>query len=207
MATSNQPSLCSNCNKLPSTRFCIGCQKYFCAKDFKEHERQLFMRFDNEVVRYHDELLDQIRILETANYSLSDLLVRIDTWKRKTIEKVEQAAEKAKHELIEQINKEKIDIPKRLNIITKEICSHREEENFCETDIQKLRNKIDGLQRILEKYLGKDTKQYAVIERDEIDWNRMLYVRGRQKICMYIHLIVLREYSVKIILEQRSPFY
>ncbi|CAF3737270.1 unnamed protein product [Rotaria sp. Silwood1] len=60
MTTVNESKQCSICNKPIAKSFCIGCKKYFCRKDFKEHEQQLSIKFDNEIVRSHDELLDRI---------------------------------------------------------------------------------------------------------------------------------------------------
>ena len=82
MATTTESNLCSVCNK-PSG-------KYFCPKDFKEHEQQLSIKFDNEVVRSHDELLDQIQKIEKSNQFSLDLFAQIEQWRRTTIENVEK---------------------------------------------------------------------------------------------------------------------
>ncbi|CAF3167527.1 unnamed protein product, partial [Rotaria sp. Silwood2] len=132
MATKNESNLCSVCNKLAGVRFCIGCNKYFCPKNFREHEGQLAIQFDNEVVRSHDELLDQIQKLEKSNYLSLDLFAQIEQWKKTTIDKVERAADKAQHELTELIDKKRAAIAKQLELITKEIRSRQEEETFVE---------------------------------------------------------------------------
>lgn len=67
MATEYVSHLCSVCNKPVARRFCMGCKNYFCSKDFKQHEQHLSTKFDNEIVRSHDELLDKIQKLEYSN--------------------------------------------------------------------------------------------------------------------------------------------
>ncbi|CAF1524385.1 unnamed protein product [Rotaria sp. Silwood1] len=101
MAADNELNLCSICSKLSAKSFCTGCKKYFCRKDFKEHEEQLLIRFDNEIVRSHDELLDLIQKLEKSNYLSLHVFDQIEQWKKTTINKVKKAAEKVQHELIQ----------------------------------------------------------------------------------------------------------
>ncbi|CAF3519885.1 unnamed protein product [Rotaria socialis] len=78
MTRTTESNLCSAYNK-PSG-------KYFCPKDFKEHEQQLSIKFNNEVVRSHDELLDQIQKIEKPNQFSLDLFAQIEQWRRTTIE-------------------------------------------------------------------------------------------------------------------------
>ncbi|CAF2408543.1 unnamed protein product [Rotaria sp. Silwood2] len=180
MATGNESNLCSICNKSSTKYFCIGCKKYFCPTDFKEHEQQLSMKFDNEIVRSHDELLDQIQKLEKSNYVSLDLFTRIEQWKKTTINKVEKAAETVHHKLIELIDKQRIRIREQLEPITKEIRFLHGEENFLENDIDRLQNKINEIQQMLELFIQKDINKTIIIENDQIDWNRIIKIREKQ---------------------------
>ncbi|CAF1466931.1 unnamed protein product [Rotaria sp. Silwood1] len=177
MTTGNKSNLCSICNKLPGIRFCIGCNTYFCPKDFREHERQLVIKFDNEIIRSHDELLDQLYKLEKSNYLSLDLFDQIEQWKKTTINKVEKAAEKAQHDLAELIHKKQAKVTKQLQSLTKEIRSRREEEIFLENDIDQLKQEIDKIRQKLEKFIQKDHNQSIIIENNQIDWNQFLYIR------------------------------
>ncbi|CAF3320349.1 unnamed protein product [Rotaria sp. Silwood2] len=188
MEAVNESSLCSICNKPSARCFCIGCKKYFCSKDFKEHEQQLSMKFDNEIVSFHDELLDQVQKLEKTNSLSLDLFDQIEQWKKTTINKVEKAAEKAHHQLIELIDKQRITIIKQLEPITKEICSRREEDNFVENDIDRLRKKINEIQQILKPFTQKDVNKSIIVDNDQIDWNQLIYIREEPPNCEYIKL-------------------
>ncbi|CAF4801901.1 unnamed protein product, partial [Rotaria sp. Silwood1] len=184
MTTVDESNLCSICSKPSARRFCIGCKKYFCPKDFKEHEQQLSTKFDNEIVILHDEVLNQIQKLEKSNYFSTDLFDQIEQWKKTTINKVEKAAERARHELIELIDKQKIIITKQLEPITKEIRCRREEENFVENDIDRIRRKINDIQQILEPFIQKDTNKIIIVDNDRIDWNRLIYIREPQNLLL-----------------------
>ncbi|CAF3233367.1 unnamed protein product [Rotaria sp. Silwood2] len=192
MATVKKSQLCSICNKPSAKCFCIGCKKYFCSKDFKEHEQQLSIKFDNEIVRSHDELLDQIQKVEKSNYLSRDLFDQIEQWKKTTINKVKKAAEKAHHELIELIDKQRITITKQLQLITEEICCCRE-ENFVENDIDRLRQKINELQQKLQQFTEKDKTKSVIVDNDQIDWNQLIYIREQQQNCEYILTTIVEE--------------
>ncbi|CAF4580402.1 unnamed protein product [Rotaria sp. Silwood1] len=176
-----ESNLCSTCNKSLARCFCIGCKKYFCSKDFKEHKQQLSIKFNNEIVTSHNELLNRIQKLEKSNYFSSDLFAQIEEWKKSTINKVEKAAERTHHNIIELINIQRIIITKQLEPITKEIRCHREKENFLENDIDRLRKKIHEIQHKLEQFIQKDTTITIIVDNKQIDWNRLIYIREEQQ--------------------------
>ncbi|CAF2151684.1 unnamed protein product [Rotaria magnacalcarata] len=161
MSTVTESNVCSMCKHLRKT-FCIGCQKYFCPNHFKEHEQKLSITFDNEIIRSHDEILDGIQRLEQSNSLPSGLIDKIEQWKRATIHKVEKAVEQAQHQLIELINRQRTTIAEELEPITKEIRYRREEENFLETDIDLLKQKINEIQQKLERFLRNDTNNAVI---------------------------------------------
>ncbi|CAF1557980.1 unnamed protein product, partial [Rotaria sp. Silwood1] len=158
MATGNNSNRCSVCNKAAGVR-------------------QLAIKFDDEVVKSHDELLDQVQKLEGSNYLSSDLFSQIEQWKKTAIEKIERAAEKAHHELTKLIDKKRTEITKQLQSITKDIRLVREEENFLENDIDQLKQVINKIKQQLGKLIQKDKTQTIIIENNQIDWNRLIYIR------------------------------
>ncbi|CAF3369632.1 unnamed protein product [Rotaria sp. Silwood2] len=180
MATLNELNLCSVCNKTQATSICAACKKYFCRKDFKEHVQQLSIKFDNEIVRSHDELLEQIQKLEKSNYLSLDLFDQIEQWKKATVKKVEKAAEKAHHELIELIDKQRLIMTKQLEPITREIRYLRKEANFAEDDINRLKQKINEIQQKVKQFIEKDTNKTIIIDNNQIDWNHLIYIRETQ---------------------------
>ncbi|CAF0914714.1 unnamed protein product [Rotaria sp. Silwood1] len=180
MEAVDKSNLCSICKKLSASRFCIGCKKYFCLKDFKQHEQQLSIKFNNEIVRSHDEILDQIKKLEKPNYFSLDFFAQIERWKNTTINKVEKAAAKAHYELIELIDKQRTSIAKQLESITKEIRFLREQGNFVEANIERLKQKINQVKQKFEQILPKDTNKTIIVDTNYINWNQLIYIREEQ---------------------------
>lgn len=171
---------CFICNKPSTKNFCIGCQKYFCAKDFKKHEEKLSIEFDNEVIRSHDEILDQIQKLKNPTTRCLDFFDEIEQWKQTRIKFIEKAAEKVRYQLIESIDKHRITWEKELEPITEEIRNYRDEENFLEPDIDRLKQQINTIQKELQKF-RHDIKKRIVVEDETIDWNRLISIRKQQE--------------------------
>ncbi|CAF2336259.1 unnamed protein product [Rotaria sp. Silwood2] len=130
--------------------------------------------------RSHDELLDQIQKLEKSNYLSLNLFAQIEQWKKTTINKVEKAAEKAHCELIKLIDKKRSEITEQLQLITKEIRLRLAEEIFVENDIDQLKQELDKITQKLEKLIQKDKTQRIIVENNQIDWSRLIYIRAIQ---------------------------
>ncbi|CAF1380555.1 unnamed protein product, partial [Rotaria sordida] len=139
------------------------------------------MQFDDEIVRTHDELLDQIQKLEKSNILPSDLFDQIEQWKKTTIDKVEKAAKRARHQLVELTDKQRSSITKQFEPITKEIRFRREEEDFLEKDIDRLKQKLNEIKQKLQQFTQKDTTKTIIVDNDQIDWNRIIHIREEQK--------------------------
>ncbi|CAF3519312.1 unnamed protein product [Rotaria sp. Silwood1] len=180
MATINESNLCLICTKPSAICTCIGCKHNFCSKDFQEHEQQLSMRFNNEIVSFHDELLDQIQKLEKSNFFSSDLFNQIEKWKKLTIHKVKRAAKRVHHELIKLIDKQRITVAEQMELITKEIRFHQEEKDFVENDIDRLKQQINEIKQKLEEIIQKDKTKIIAIDNNHIDWNQIIYIREEQ---------------------------
>ncbi|CAF1482454.1 unnamed protein product, partial [Rotaria sordida] len=139
------------------------------------------MKFDNDIVSSHNELLGQIQKLDKLNPLSLDLFNQIEQWKIATIKKVEKAAERVHHELIELIDNQRTTITKQFESITKEIHCRQEEENFVENVIDELRQKINKLKQRVEQFTRKDTTKFTIVHNNQIDWNRLIYIREEQK--------------------------
>ncbi|CAF1013278.1 unnamed protein product [Rotaria magnacalcarata] len=182
MATIVESNACSICKKSSAKFLCIGCSAYFCSTHFKEHQQQLSTKFDNEIVKSHDALFEQIQKLENSNQVPLDLFAQIEQWRKATIDKVEITAERARHELAELLDKKRKVMEKQLEPITKEIHVRRKDGDFVESHIHRLRQQIHGIQRLLQQYIGQNTtKTTVIIDNDQINWNRLISIRGDQQ--------------------------
>ncbi|CAF3334299.1 unnamed protein product [Rotaria socialis] len=188
MATPSETNLCSFCNKLSGTNYCFGCKKYFCRRDYREHEQQLTKRFDDEIVLSHDQLLEKIQKLENSTVLSSDLFIQIDQWKNSTIERVEKAARKASEDLTTSINRQRIKIKEQFERITTEIRQRREEDNFLENDIDLLVSKLNEIQGALQTLIQGDISKSIIVDNNKIDWNRIIYIKEVQESSEYFEL-------------------
>ncbi|CAF3636689.1 unnamed protein product [Rotaria sp. Silwood1] len=155
---------------------CAGCNAYFCLKHFGEHVQQLSVEFDNDIVRPHDDLLDQINKLEELNNSSANIFLQINQWEKETIDKVKKAAEKARRELTELLNEKKVTLSKDIDQLTTEIRSRHEEQDFVETDIERLREKIDKIQLSLHQLTLPNSMNVTIMDNDKIDWNSIICI-------------------------------
>lgn len=188
MSTMTESNLCLTCYKSTAKYICIGCEECFCWQHVKEHEQHLSVKFDNEIVRSHDELLEQ---LQNSKYFQSDLFDQIERWKRKTIDKVEIAAEKARHKLIELIDQRRRKIKQELESIQKEIRCLQQEENYLENDIDRLRTKLSEIQHAFEEFIQQDPIQIIIDDHDEINRDHLISIQNEPTNCKYRTLSVL----------------
>ncbi|CAF1295605.1 unnamed protein product [Rotaria sp. Silwood1] len=134
------------------------------------------MKFDNEVVRKHDELLEKLNTVNQSNAPVPELFDEIDRWETVTTEKVHKAAERARHQLTELLAQEKDALTKDFGIMTKEIRDRRDETNFDESDIERLQQKIDQIQISLQQVIRPTIITSIIRTNDQVDWDRFIYV-------------------------------
>ncbi|CAF4522832.1 unnamed protein product [Rotaria sp. Silwood2] len=160
---------------------CTGCKAYFCIKHFNEHRQQLSVEFDRDVVKAHDELLEQINQVKESNDSPCDLLSAIDQWETSTIEIVKRTADRARNQLTQLLNNEKETFMKQFDILTREIRSRREEDEFAEDDLRQFQEKINKLQQSFERLNRPNNINVITSQIGQVDWNRLISVEKQQE--------------------------
>ncbi|CAF3897703.1 unnamed protein product [Rotaria sp. Silwood2] len=176
MASESESNQCSMCQKSTGKCICDGCKNYFCIKHFNQHRQQLSVKFDDEIVITHDELLEQMNRENQSNACASKLFDEIDRWKTVTIEKVHKAAEQVRDQLTQLLNREKDTLTQELGLMTKEIRDRRDEDDFDENDIEQLRQKLNQIQISLEQFIRLTTTKVIIVTNDRIDWNQFIYI-------------------------------
>ncbi|CAF2052870.1 unnamed protein product [Rotaria magnacalcarata] len=112
---------CSTCQKSTGKCMCDGCKNYFCSKHFEQHRQQLSIKFDDEISRTHDQLLEQINRINQSSVSTSELFNEIDRWETVTVEKIHKAADQARRQLTQLLNTDKDTLAKDFGTMTIEI--------------------------------------------------------------------------------------
>ncbi|CAF4525085.1 unnamed protein product [Rotaria magnacalcarata] len=62
--------------------------------------------------------------------------------------------------------------------MTKEIRGRREEDNFDENDIERLRQTINQMKISLKQLIQPTKTKTIIVTNDRIDWNRLIYVEN-----------------------------
>ena len=176
MATSNR---CSTCNKELGPNYCIGCDKYFCWKDFKTHREDIFTKMDR-IVEERDRLQHEINTLAQSDNQQSPLLDQIDKWRDMTIEKVKQVAAQVRQDAIQLLNSKRTKISTDFKSFSQELVHLKETENYVEHDLTRLNQMISQFKQDLTQSTGPISIKLYKEKSDAMDWNQLIYVREEQ---------------------------
>ncbi|CAF4424551.1 unnamed protein product [Rotaria magnacalcarata] len=168
MASANR---CSACKTRAETCFCPGCKAYFCDDDFQNHRASLFDEL-NVLTADRNDLHAQINEV-SSNMQTDKQLAKIGEWQRTTIEKVKQAAESARQQVMKIRNCKHEEIAKSFLVLSQELDELRD---IVEQDIVRLNQATRKLSDDLKKCAQSSEIELNVKQSDEIDWNRMIYV-------------------------------
>ena len=121
---------CVTCSKSGGIMICDGCQKSFCGKHSIEHRQELTNQLDG-IMQEHDLLQQEFNQLSVDN----SLLKQINKWEKESITKIQVAAEAARADLREIIEKSKQQLSKSCHDIASNLRSSREADDFSENDL------------------------------------------------------------------------
>jgi chromosome segregation ATPase len=172
MATSKQ---CSVCNKELGPIHCTGCDRYFCRKDFKIHGEKLVTEMDN-IVEERNGLQDEITNGIQYNDQQNPLIEQIDTWQKRTIEKVKQVAAQVRQQAFELLNAKRIKIHTEFKSFSEELAHLKESENYVEHDLKRLNQMINQFKQDLKHSTQPTTIVLHTEQSDEINWESLIYV-------------------------------
>jgi chromosome segregation ATPase len=176
MATSKR---CSTCNKELGPNYCIGCDQYFCWKDFKTHREGIFTEMDR-IVEERDRLQDEINTLAQSNNQKNPLLDQIDKWRDITIEKVKQVAAQVRQEAIQLLNSKRTKISTDFKSFSQELVHLKETENYVEHDLTRLNQMISQFKQDITQSTRPTTIKLHTEQSDTIDWDHLIYVEQEQ---------------------------
>ncbi|CAF0848653.1 unnamed protein product [Rotaria sp. Silwood1] len=148
---SNVKQSCVKCDKGGGIAICSGCQQQFCVKHFVEHRQDLAIQMDN-IGQQHD-LLRRDLLKESSEYPF---LTRIDIWEQESITKIQVAAEVARVDLRELIDRTKNELKVSIDKMTSEIQSSQESDDYTEIDLKKWLHKLQEFQMKLETPVNVD---------------------------------------------------
>jgi hypothetical protein len=145
MASATMKKACAKCSKGGGTAICYGCEQSFCTKHFIEHRQELSQQIDN-IGQEHDVL----RRALTNEQSIHPLLVRIDQWEQESIAKIQVAAETARADLRQLLNRDKDQLQLNVSKMAEELQSCRESDDYTEIDINKWMEQLKEIRGMLD---------------------------------------------------------
>ncbi|CAF2713115.1 unnamed protein product [Rotaria sp. Silwood2] len=173
MTTSNR---CSKCSTSVGTCTCAGCKDYFCTKHFIAHRKELQVNLEH-IIDTQNRLLKQFN--ENNHYSSlqSSLLTQIDQWQNLTIQKVNQTADNIRQEVTQMLNQQREESKVKVQVVVDELRKRKEEDDFVEDDLVRLKNHIDRLQQELEELQKNSFIELHIEQSEHIDWNHLAYLK------------------------------
>ncbi|CAF4125012.1 unnamed protein product [Rotaria magnacalcarata] len=128
-----------------------------------------------------NDLQEKINVAASNLGSSQHITAKIDEWERITTEKVKQAAEMAKKQVLRIINSKQEEITIRFHNLSQELKERRVKKSVVEQDIVRLRQEIDQINKDLTKLAQTPTIELNMKQNDEIKWDRMIYVEEKSE--------------------------
>ncbi|CAF1134045.1 unnamed protein product [Adineta steineri] len=175
MAKSN---LCSTCQKPAGVMYCIGCDGYFCTKDFKRH-REILSTDMEELVEERNKLQEKINMATKPNNSINPLIEEINEWEKITIEKVRQTAEYVRQQASQLMSSKSVEITNEFKGFSDELADLKETEDYIEPDLRRLKQKIHQFNVDMTQLSQGTRLELNREESKRINWNHIIYVQEK----------------------------
>jgi hypothetical protein len=147
-------------------------------KDLKIHHGQLLHQLD-VLVEERNDLQEKINNSTQHKDFRSPLLLQIDEWQKLTMERVKQAAEQARRQVIEVVIFERENMKIQFDKLSQELVRLKETEDFAENDLERLKQTMRLLNQNLRNLIQPSTVELHVEQGDKIAWNRLIYVENK----------------------------
>ncbi|CAF1129992.1 unnamed protein product [Adineta steineri] len=175
MAKSNK---CSTCQKPSGVMYCIGCDGYFCIKDFKV-DREILVTEMDELVEERNKLQEKIKTTTQGNNLCNPLIEEINAWEKITIEKVQQTAEHARQQANELMNSKSEKIKNEFKGFSEEFADLKKTKDYLEHDLTRLKQKIDQFNVDLSQLSQATRIELNKEECEKIKWDQLIYVQEK----------------------------
>lgn len=160
MATVAGRSRCVKCEKDRATSKCGGCLQDFCNKDWKYHRNELSKQLD-DIGSRHNCLQQTLNEQPVDPPQRNELMQRINQWECDSIKTIQQTAEEARKNVSKHFTEVPTDIKRKLDTLAEQVNQCKEEDDFCETDLQHWKEELAVLGKHLTKLLNIDIQQDA----------------------------------------------
>ena len=179
MASSKQ---CDTCSRPSASIHCIGCDKYFCNRDFVGHRNVLSGEIE-KIVENRNQVQEAINnSIQPGNAQHSPVIAEIDKWEKTIIKKVKDVAAKTRERAIQLLTSNQTKIQTEFKKFSQELAALRESEDFIEPDLDRLNQMINQFKLDI-KQSTQPTIKLNTEQSDQVVWENSIYVDeiGRQQ--------------------------
>ena len=139
---------CSKCPKSQGHATCGGCEKWFCIKHLVEHRQELSEQL-SECILERDQL--QANLTADDSDRQHPLLIRIDRWEAKSIERIKQVANEVRSQLKMLVSRSERRVEEALRPLTAELEENQRNGDYTELELTRWMRRLNELKEQLEK--------------------------------------------------------
>lgn len=146
MASPTVQKSCATCRKNGDVFTCRGCRQAFCAKHVDEHREKLSKEV--EILAEEHELLRR----EINRESEAQLLLSVvNVWEQESVAKITLAAETARNNIQQWIDRNNIEVKIPFERITNELRACQQADDYTETDLKRWIQQLEEYRNKMEK--------------------------------------------------------
>lgn len=172
MATTER---CSMCDDEVGRMYCTGCKNHFCAEHYEIHRKEMFTEMD-KIYEERNRLDVAINNRVQHDDQQSPIFELIEKWKNNFIEKVEEAAAKAREQAIQLLNSKQTKIDAEFTSFSQELVRLRNSRNYVEDDLTRFNQMISQYEKNLREENQPTTIKLNTEQSDAINWDSLIYV-------------------------------
>ncbi|CAF1022881.1 unnamed protein product [Rotaria magnacalcarata] len=131
---------------------CEGCSEKFCNIDLPKHHQEHVVELE-KIVNDCDKLQQNINE-QKQDLNHRPLIKQVNEWERDSILKIKQTAEDCRQTLIKSTDENNIEMKKKLNQFITDLRKMRDDDDFNEIHLNKLRVLLEELKNEHEQLLN-----------------------------------------------------
>lgn len=143
MATAGDRMHCVKCGEAKTTFKCDGCSQRFSFQHLAAHRQELITELDH--IENDRNLFRQTLTDQTNDPNKSSLIKEIDEWEKNAMKKLQQTANECRQSVVNHISRNIHQIEVDLKELTDQLKQVRQEEDFNEIELKRLRKKLAEL--------------------------------------------------------------
>ncbi|CAM4968276.1 unnamed protein product [Rotaria socialis] len=175
MSTGNH---CSKCSTNVGTCNCAGCKDYFCTKHFIAHRKELQTSLE-QITDTPNRLIKQFNENDHSISLKTVLLNQIDQWQNEIIQKVHRTADNIRQQVTQVLNNQREETKKKFQELVDELQKRKEEDDFVEDDLVRLKNRAHQIQQELEELQQHSALGLHIEQSDCVDWAHLIYIESK----------------------------